>query len=249
VSQPAAPDMMQPDIAADGEPPTDLAAHLARRSHQGTVEADPPAIVQRMLNRPHQVDARASGALARVPTIVAIGPFDDRGYAQQLAAAFVTVRQQRNATLVLLGSGAQRAVVIRKTSERAVGTSVHVVSGPRDDRWSDVVAAADVVVLGSSSGLATLLEVLAAGRAVVAPADPTTVQLVVPAIAGLVYRQGDLPAMTAALLRLLTEPALRRGMGGRAPRRTLPPGWPPRDQGRDPPQDCLLIGKPPEGLA
>jgi glycosyltransferase involved in cell wall biosynthesis len=216
VSQSSAPDTMQPDIAVDGEPPTDLAAHLARRSHQGTVEADPPSIVQQMPTRPHHVDARASGALARVPTIVAIGPFDDREHAQQLATAFITVRGQCKAKLLLLGSGAQRVAVIRETSERAIGTSAHLTSDSCDDRWSEVVAGADVVVLGSSSGLSTLLEVMAAGRAVVAPANPATVQLVVPAIAGLVYRQGDLPAMTAALLRLLTDPALRRGMGGRA---------------------------------
>jgi glycosyltransferase involved in cell wall biosynthesis len=216
VIQSSAPDTMQPDIAADGEPLADLAALLARRSHRGTVEAASPSIVQRMLTRPHQVDARASGGLARVPTIVAIGPFDDRNDAHQLAAAFITVRQRCKAKLVLLGGGVQRAVVIRETSERAIGTSVHVVSGSCDDRWSDVVAAADVVVLSGSSGTTTLLEVLAAGRAVVAPADPITVQLVVPAIAGLVYPQGDLSAMTAALLRLLTEPVLRRGMGGRA---------------------------------
>jgi glycosyltransferase involved in cell wall biosynthesis len=216
VSQSFAPDTMQPDIAADGEPRSDLAELLARRSHSGTLEAASLSIVQRMLTRPNQVDARASGGLARHPTIVAIGPFDERKHAQQLAAAFITVRQQCKAKLVLLGGGVQRAVVIRETSERAVGTSVQVVSGSCDDRWSDVVAAADVVVLSSSSGTTRLLEVLAAGRAVVAPADPATVQLVVPAIAGLVYPHGDLSAMTAALLRLLTEPALRRGMGGRA---------------------------------
>jgi glycosyltransferase involved in cell wall biosynthesis len=216
VSQSPALDTMRPDIAVDGEPPTDLAAHLAQRSHQGIVEADPSSIVQQMPTRPHHVDARASGALARVPTIVAIGPFDDREHAQQLAAAFITVRAQCKAKLVLLGSGAQRVAAIRETSERAIGTSADVTSDSCDDRWPEVVAGADVVVLGSSSGHSTLLEVMAAGRAVVAPADPTTVQLVVPAIAGLVYRQGDLPAMTAALLRLLTDPALRRGMGGRA---------------------------------
>ncbi|CAN5711961.1 hypothetical protein BH09ACT8_BH09ACT8_11840 [soil metagenome] len=216
MNQPVAPDARQPDVAGGGEPPADLAAHLARRTQRGTVRADSPSTVRRLLTQPHHVEARASGgALGRVPTIVAIGPFDDPRHAEHLAEAFLTVRQQRQATLVLLGGGANRAVVVRKTSERAAGTSVHVVSAC-DDRWSEVVAAADVVVLSSSSGTTTLLEVLAAGRGVVAPADPTTVGLIVPAIAGLVYRQGDLPAMTAALLRLLTEPALRRGMGGRA---------------------------------
>jgi glycosyltransferase involved in cell wall biosynthesis len=93
---------------------------------------------------------------------------------------------------------------------------VHVVSDSCEYRWSDLVAAADLVVLGSSSGTAMLLDVLAAGRPVVAPADPATVQLVVPGIVGLVYQPGDVSAMAEALLRLVTTPVLRRGMGGRA---------------------------------
>ncbi|HET7740424.1 MAG TPA: hypothetical protein VFL67_07250 [Mycobacterium sp.] len=78
------------------------------------------------------------------------------------------------------------------------------------------IAAADVVVLGSSSGSTTLLDVLAAGGPVVAPADAETVPLVVPAIAGIVYRPSDVVGLETALLRLLTTPVLRRGMGGRA---------------------------------
>ncbi|MGH3644691.1 MAG: glycosyltransferase [Mycobacterium sp.] len=210
------PDTFHPDIAVVGDPMADFTALVARWRRRGTVGATPPSIAQRALGRPDQVDARALLGSARVPTIIAIGPFDDRTHAHQLAAAFIAVRQQFKAQLVLLGEGVQRAVVIRETSQRAVGTSVHVVSGSCEDRWSDVVTTADVVVLSSSSGTTTLLDVLAAGRAVVAPADPTTVQLVVPGIAGLVYPPGDLSGMTAALLRLLTEPALRRGMGGRA---------------------------------
>jgi glycosyltransferase involved in cell wall biosynthesis len=61
-----------------------------------------------------------------------------------------------------------------------------------------------------------LLEVLAVGRAVVAPINPATIRLVVPASAGLVYRPGDVSGMAAALLRLLTSPALRHGMACRA---------------------------------
>ena len=151
-----------------------------------------------------------------LPTIVALGPFDDRAHAQQLATAFIAVRRQCRVQLVLLGTGEQRTAVLRRISAQGVGSSVHVVSDSCDYRWSDVVAAADLVVLGSSSGTAVLLDVLAAGRPVVAPADPETVQLVVPAIVGLVYRPGDVSGMAEALRRLVTTPVLRRGMGGRA---------------------------------
>ncbi|MGH3640562.1 MAG: glycosyltransferase [Mycobacterium sp.] len=162
------------------------------------------------------VDARRLVGLAGLPTILAVGPFDDHTHARQLADAFVTVRKRCTSQLVLLGAGAQRSFVTRHTSARGVGSSVHVVRGPRLGRWSELVAAADLVVLGDSSETTTLVDVLALGRPVVAPADPATVHLLLPAIAGLVYPPGDASVMAAALLRLLTDPALRRGMGGRA---------------------------------
>jgi glycosyltransferase involved in cell wall biosynthesis len=200
------PETMNPDIPEDG----DLAALIADRSHRGT------AIKQRPRPRLDPVDARAMVGLTSLPTIVAIGPFDDHAHAQQLATAFITVRRHCQVQLVLLGTGEQRTAVMRRTSAQGVGSSVHVVSDSCDYRWSDLVAAADLVVLGSSSGTATLLDVLAAGRPVVAPADPATVELVVPAIVGLVYQPGDVSGMAEALLRLVTTPVLRRGMGSRA---------------------------------
>jgi glycosyltransferase involved in cell wall biosynthesis len=164
----------------------------------------------------NQVEAPVSPGLVAVPIIVAIGPFDDPVEARLLATAFIAVRQQCEAQLVLLGSGAYCTAVTQHTAAQGVGDRVQVVRDSCDDRWSDIVAAADLVALNSSSGTATLLDVLAAGRPVVAPADPAIVPLVVPGIAGLVYPPGDASGMAAALLRLLTAPTLRRGMGGRA---------------------------------
>jgi glycosyltransferase involved in cell wall biosynthesis len=211
-----APGMTQSGIAPVDDPPTGLIPLLARSSRRGTEGEASPSIAQRPLTPLDPMYARSLVGLVDLLTIVAIGPFDDPAHAQQLAAAFNTVQQQCKAQLVLLGEGAQRAVVIRETSKRAAGTNVHVVSGSCQDQWSEVVAAADVAVLCSSSGITTLVNVLAAGRPVVAPDDPATVELVVPAIAGLVYRPGDVSGMVKALLRLLTTPVLRRGMGGRA---------------------------------
>jgi glycosyltransferase involved in cell wall biosynthesis len=206
------PEAMHPDIPGDG----DLTALIADSGHQGRVRAAAPSIKQRPRMRLNPVDAWPLVTLTGLPTIVAIGPFDDRAHAQQLATAFIAVRRHCRVQLVLLGTGEQRTAVLRRTSAQGVGSSVHAVSDSCDYRWSDVVAAADLVVLGGSSGTVTLLDVLGAGRPVVAPADPETVQLVVPAIVGLVYRPGDVSGMAQALLRLATTPALRRGMGGRA---------------------------------
>jgi glycosyltransferase involved in cell wall biosynthesis len=206
------PETMLPDIPGDGDP----AALIADRSNRGTVRAAAPSIKHRQRTPLHPVDARSLVGLTGLPTIVAIGPFDDHAGAQQLASAFIAVRRRCEVQLVLLGTGKHRTDVMRRTSTQGVGSSVQAVNDSRDYPWSDLVAAADLVVLGSSSGTAMLLDVLAAGRPVVVPADPATVQLVAPGIVGLIYQPGDVSGMAEALLRLLTTPVLRRGMGGRA---------------------------------
>lgn len=160
--------------------------------------------------------ARSLVGLPGVPTVAALGPFDELAHAEQLAFAFTTVRRRCDAQFVLLGTGVQRAAVIRRTFAQGIRASVHVVGDDSGHQWSNLVAAADVVVLNPASGSRTLLEVFAAGRPVVAPADPATVRVVVPASAGLVYRPGDASGLAAALLRLLTTPALRHGMACRA---------------------------------
>lgn len=174
-----------------------------------------PSIKQQPRTRLDPVEATSLVGPTGLTTIVAIGPFDDHAHAQQLAAAFITVRRHCAAQLVLLGTGKYREALMRRTSAQGVRSGVHAVSDSYDYQWSDLVAA-DLVVLGSSSGTAVLLDVLAAGRPVVAPADPAIVQLVVPAIVGLVYRPGDVSGMAEALRRLASTPVLRRGMGGRA---------------------------------
>jgi glycosyltransferase involved in cell wall biosynthesis len=173
-------------------------------------------IERRSPTQPDTARARAFVGLADSPTIVAMGPFDDGAYAQQLATAFIAVRRRCTAQLVLVGSGCQRMSVTRRIFAHGRGSDVHAVQASSDDRWSDLVAAADLVVLSGSSGSTTLLDVLAAGRPVIAPDDPETVQLVIPAIAGITYRPGDVAGLEGALLRLLTTPVLCHGMGGRA---------------------------------
>jgi glycosyltransferase involved in cell wall biosynthesis len=180
------------------------------------VTAQVAPIERRSPTQPDTARARAFVGLADIPTIVAMGPFDDGAYAQQLATAFIAVRRRCTAQLVLVGSGCQRTSVTRRIFAHGRGSDVHAVQASSDDRWSDLVAAADLVVLSGSSGSTTLLDVLAAGRPVIAPDDPETVQLVIPAIAGITYRPGDVAGLEGALLRLLTTPVLCHGMGGRA---------------------------------
>jgi glycosyltransferase involved in cell wall biosynthesis len=160
--------------------------------------------------------ARSLVGLAGLPTIVATGPFDNQAHAEQLAAAFITVRSRCRAQLVLLGTGEHRATVMRRSFAQGAGTSVQVIRGLTEDRWPYLIAAADVVVPSPAAASVTLMGVLSVGRPVVGPADPAIVRAVVPASAGLVYRPGDVSGMAEALLRVLTTPSLRHGMSCRA---------------------------------
>jgi glycosyltransferase involved in cell wall biosynthesis len=162
------------------------------------------------------ITARSLVGLAGLPAIVAMGPFDDEAHAEELAASFAMVRSRCRAQLVLFGMGGHRTTVMRRTFAEGVAASVHVIRDLPADRWPYLIAAADVVVPSPAAGSRAMLDVLSVGRPVVAPADPATVQLIVGASAGLVYRPGDVPGMARALLRLLTTPALRHGMSRRA---------------------------------
>jgi glycosyltransferase involved in cell wall biosynthesis len=159
--------------------------------------------------------ARSTMGLPDLPSIVAMGPFEDRMDAEDLAEAFAEVRGRSAAQIILFGTGRQRSIVVRCAFARGVGSDVHLL-GSDSAGWSDVVAAADVVIPGTASGATSLLDVLSVGRPVVAPIEPTTTRLVLPTSTGLLYRRGDVNAMAAALLRILTNSTLRHGMTCRA---------------------------------
>jgi glycosyltransferase involved in cell wall biosynthesis len=155
--------------------------------------------------------ARSVLGLADLPTIVALGPFDDLTHARHLRAAFIILQRVCPAQLILLGSGPQRTAVLRN-----IGAGAHMFDLYGEPRWSDLMAAADLVVSSAASGIEALLAVMAEGRALVAPMEPETVRLILPTSAGLVYRPGDVSAMTSAIFRLMTMPRLRQEMATRA---------------------------------
>jgi glycosyltransferase involved in cell wall biosynthesis len=164
-------------------------------------------------------DTTSGRSLVGVPdlaTVVAVGPFDDLDHAQQLAAMFTDVQPTCRTQLVLLGRGTRRSLVVRRAAERALQVRLVLIDDCAGPQRSDLLAAADLVIPSPDSAPSALVEVMAAGRAVVASASPATAQLLMPHSAGLLYRPGDVSAMTAAVLRLLEHPALRNQMGSRA---------------------------------
>jgi glycosyltransferase involved in cell wall biosynthesis len=159
---------------------------------------------------------RPSAEPCALATVVAAGPFDDLEYAKQLAAMFAGVQQTRRTRLVMLGGGTRRSHVVRRAAERRLQTRLVLNEDCAGPQRSDLLAAADVVIPSPTSTPSALMEMMAAGRAVVASASPATAALVMPHSAGLLYAPGDVSAMTAAVVRLLSQPELRYQMGSRA---------------------------------
>jgi hypothetical protein len=160
--------------------------------------------------------SRSAASVPELATIVAAGPFDDLEHAQQLAAMFTRVQQTCQTRMVLLGKGARRSLVVRRAAERRLQTRLVLVDDCAGPQRSDLLATADLVIPSPASTLSALEETMAAGRAVVASASPATAQLVMPYSAGLLYAPGDISAMTAAVVRLLSHAELRDQMGIRA---------------------------------
>jgi hypothetical protein len=149
------------------------------------------------------------------PTIVAIGPFDDLGHAEQLGAAFIAVKRARPTQLGL-------TVAVRIAAQGCAGQPI--TAARTECIWSGTVldtVGRTCLPPPTSSCQApqretVLLDLIAAGRAVAASASPVATRLILPARAGLLYWPGDVSAMTAAIVRLLTAPPLRDEVAARA---------------------------------
>ncbi len=152
-------------------------------------------------------DARVVGAVAR---LTAQKGLDD------LLRAFARVAPERpDALLVLVGEGEEAAALDALAAELGLSARVRRVGFRRD--VPEVLRALDALAMPSrweGFGLA-LVEGLAAGVPCVAAAVDS-----LPGVlgdAGLLVPPGDVPALAAALGRLLDEPALRADLARRGP--------------------------------
>jgi glycosyltransferase involved in cell wall biosynthesis len=114
---------------------------------------------------------------------------------------------------LILGEGPQRGELEAETGRLGLLEQVSFVGFQAQPlAW---VQAMDVCVLCSSKeGLPrVVLEAMLAGKPVVGSDVTGTRELIVNEETGLLYAYGDVPALTAALRRLLTDAALRQAMG------------------------------------
>lgn len=123
--------------------------------------------------------------------------------------------------LLLVGDGPERAALETAAAERGLGAQVRFL-GNRND-VADLLPLADLVILPSHPAVETLplsvMEAMAAGRAVVATRVGSVAELVEDGVTGRLVAPSDPDALRAALEPLLEDPELRARYGAAAARR------------------------------
>lgn len=203
--------VVDPLIAVSGDTADRMAGRLGwpRRSIRVVHNAVPaPAGDERAA-------ARGRAVLGDAPVALVVARLDEqKGHDVVLAAAAADPA----ARYVCVGDGALRGPLEDDAARRGLGDRVRFL-GFRDD-VPDLVAAAQFVVLASRyEGLPlSLLEAMAAGRAVVATDIPGTRELVHDGETGLLVPPDDPAALAAAVARLRDDAALRErlAVAGRA---------------------------------
>jgi glycosyltransferase involved in cell wall biosynthesis len=159
------------------------------------------------------------GTPGEVPVAAVIARLtEDKGQAETLRAFAAATQTQPSAALWLAGEG-NPAEFKALAGELGIGERVRFL-GFRSDIPA-VLQAVDVVVQASfREGLGnSILEAMAAGRAVVASRVGGFTDLVSSGKNGVLVNPGDVPELQAALLRVMGDPDLRATLGEAARRK------------------------------
>ncbi|MGA2155617.1 MAG: glycosyltransferase family 4 protein [Bryobacteraceae bacterium] len=148
----------------------------------------------------------------------------EKGLQSLLSGFALAAREERRATLILVGDGPMRSELEAMAAKLGLGPSQVHFSGRAD--ISEVpgwLGASDVFMLMSpNEGFScALAEAMSAGLASVVSRIPANAQLIENEVHGLLVPVGDDPAMANALIGLFRDPALRGRMGKAARQRIL----------------------------
>jgi glycosyltransferase involved in cell wall biosynthesis len=140
----------------------------------------------------------------------------EKGIADFLAAALLVLAQNSKVQFVLVGDGAIRDEYMKDAE--AMGIADHVTwTGMVEDPFGEgVFAAADVVCQFSRWEEVfgwMIAEAMAHGKPVVATRVGGIPELIEEGLSGYLVSRGDTAAMSERILRLLSDPELRRRMG------------------------------------
>jgi glycosyltransferase involved in cell wall biosynthesis len=122
-----------------------------------------------------------------------------------------------NLGLLLVGDGPERDNLEDRVKYMGIGSKVRFVGQTQYERMPDYLQLADIFVTASVTEVHPLsvIEAMAAGLPVLGVASPGVGDTVVEGVSGYLARE-DLAEFTAKLVRLATEPDLRRMMGQNA---------------------------------
>lgn len=177
--------------------------------------------------RPERAAVREKyGVTDDAPLILFASKLSKRKRAQDLIAAFAALRAQGAAAhLVIIGSGDYEGELRRQVD--ALGCYNIMFGGfANQSELPAIFAASDVFVLPSQDENWGLIvnEVAAAGLPVVTTHEVgCTSDIVRDGENGILYETGDVPALTAALARIVGDGDVRRDMGVRS--RQIMAGW------------------------
>jgi glycosyltransferase involved in cell wall biosynthesis len=162
---------------------------------------------------------------ARMPRVLFVGRLVEKKGVQHLLDAFAAVQAQLpSAQLAVVGDGPLRARLQAKAQQ--LGLSVEFLGRLEPAAVRAEFARARVFCLpsvtaadGDAEGLPiVIMEAQAMGVPVVTSARGGATEGILDGASGFAFAEGDVPALTQALLRLLAEPALAATMGQRARR-------------------------------
>lgn len=148
------------------------------------------------------------------PTVVCVGNFRSEKGQTILLSAFKTVLGRRpDARLVLVGEGVLYSQLVAQARDDGLTDNVEF-AGSVENVWphlhnADVFASAS---LSEPFGI-VIIEAMAAGLPVVAPATGGIPELITPDVNGLLFPPGDADRLAAHLIDLLESPESRARMG------------------------------------
>lgn len=166
-------------------------------------------------------EPRARGGSASVPEILTVGRVVPvKGQALLVEALAELGRRGVEARLTIVGDGPQLAPLRALAERLGVTDRVEFAGAVGQDEIRRYYERADVFTLPSfAEGLpVVLIEAMATGLPVVASRITGIPELVDEGVSGLLVTPGDVTDLTAALERMLREPAERRAAMGRSGR-------------------------------
>ncbi len=162
-----------------------------------------------------KVDSRLLETCRQGPIVGYVGSFQRWSGIDMLSGVMKTVGRLRpDVRFVFVGDGPEASLLRRSSSD--LGDRVLFVGHVSHSRVPHLVAGFEIGILPEAAFYMSPLKVLewmAAGKAVVAPAYGPLEELIDDGVHGLLFPPRDRSALTRAVLKLLDRPDLRKSLG------------------------------------